>query len=213
MTQKVQKYIDKSNIFLENALYFLLCLSVLLGVVGFLPKILNNFNIWSNNFSADYFAMTKPIWGALLAAFVIIMCLLIVFAPLTTGEKDIRNAEDVDSPLIGLTKQQERAIINLLKEKGAPKDDSKKMNRSEVIYILNALIELGYIPSDTDIETLRLWTIKVTQYSEDDKDHFKGDFYRGKGNRKAGQTKDLIQEKLKNLPETHPKFLRFLRFS
>lgn len=167
--------------------------------VGFIPGILNDSGIWSNNYGHLFYACMKPVFVLLLVTFVGAFLLLLILTPFVTGDKDKLCPEDIKSPLINLTGVQEKAIVALLKEKGKPTDSSDKMKRSDVIYILNALIEMGYIPEDMDYNVLRLWAIKVTGYREDDKGHFVGDFYRYKGNKKARDTKELIAKRLSSV--------------
>lgn len=212
MQRKTYMFIDHIYSKANFLLSVLICLSVFLAGLGLIPAILNHYGVWANSLHAQYYAIMKPVLVILMVVIVAFVLVGILLHPFTTEKKDERDADDVDSPLVNLTKEQKKIIVELLKEKGMPSDENNRMKRAEVAYILNALMDLEYIPRvRDDYEPLRLWVIKETGYREDDKNHFTESMGRCKGNNKAKQTKDLIVEKLTQVPQNKPIFLRFLR--
>lgn len=183
----------------DMSLSVLICGSLFLGGIGLIPRILDYYGVWANHYYTLYYAFMKPVLVVMGVVIVALGLLGILIHPFTAEHKDEIDANKVDSPLKGLSKDQEKAIIALLKEKGKPQDENGKMKRSEMAYLLNALIELGYIDAGTDNDILRLWTIKVTGYKEDDKVHFAEALDRSRRNNKAAKTKDLVAEMLSNI--------------
>lgn len=211
MQRKTYIFIDQLYSKVSFLLLVAACLCMFLGGIGLIPAILNQSGIWENSLYDQYYDFMKPVLVILLVAFVAFFLVYILLLPFTTQQKDERDAADAECPLVGLTKEQKKVIVELLKERGKPTDESNKMKRSEVAYILNALMDLGYIPRiKDDFEPLRLWVIKETGYREDDKNHFTESMGR-KGNNKTKQIKELIEERLAQVPENKPRFLRFLR--
>lgn len=145
---------------------------VALALVGCLPLMLNYFGILPNEWYGLYRSYMKPIFGIGLFLFTVFLIILFVCTPFTTSSQNEREAKNVESPLIGLNTEQQERVIHLLRNMGAPASGEEKMKRAEVTHILHALKELGHISSDVDNNSLRLWTIRVTGYKEDDKLHF-----------------------------------------
>lgn len=199
MLHKYRIIIDRIHEVLNRFLRVIVCMGFALVIAGSIPGILNDSGVWNNNYAHLYYTHMKPVFILFLIGAIGALLILLILDPFTISSKDESNSEEIESPLINLTSKQEEAIVTLLKEKGKPAGSSDKMKRSDVIYILNALIEMGYIPDDMDYNILRLWVIKVTGYSEDDKGHFVGDFYRYKGNKKACGTKELIAKRLSSV--------------
>lgn len=202
MQRKTHIFIDQLYSKVSFLLLVAVSLCMFLGGIGLIPAILNQSGIWENSLYDQYYDFMKPVLVILLIVFVALLLVIFSLTPFTTQQKDERDAADVDSPLVGLTKEQQKAVIELLKERGKPTNGSNKMKRSEVAYILNALIDKGYIlPVDDNFEPLRLWVIKETGYREDDKNHFKESMGDCRKNKKAQQTKDMIDKKLGLLPK------------
>ena len=80
--------------------------------------------------------------------------------------------EQLSSHLIGVTPEQEKQILRLLKRAAKPSDGSNKMNRSEVATLLATLKSLGLLEDAGDYNNLRLWVENVTGLKDDDKVHF-----------------------------------------
>lgn len=193
-----QKYIDQLFDLCGKALLVSFAILLLLLFLSLLPKILDDFDIYSNIYYEAFRSYIRPIIGLVFCVVIVLLPLLFLLVPFSSGERDKRDAEDIASPLINLTKEQQNKIIDLLKEKGAPKEGEDKMNRAKVTYILNALKDLGYIPSAVDDNTLRLWVIKKTGYKEDDLDHFRESMGRSQKNNIALRTKEMIEKMLSN---------------
>ena len=80
--------------------------------------------------------------------------------------------EQLSSHLIGVTPEQEKQILRLLKRAAKPSAGSNKMNRSEVATLLATLKSLGLLEDAGDYNNLRLWVENVTGLKDDDKVHF-----------------------------------------
>ena len=97
-----------------------------------------------------------------------------LFIKLRIAERDKAQTldEQLSSHLIGVTPEQEKQILRLLKRAAKPSDGSNKMNRSEVATLLATLKSLGLLEDAGDYNNLRLWVENVTGLKDDDKVHF-----------------------------------------
>lgn len=105
--------------------------------------------------------------------------------------------EQLSSHLIGVTPEQEKQILRLLKRAAKPSDGSNKMNRSEVATLLATLKRLGRLEDAGDYNNLRLWVENVTGLKDDDKVHFNEAYKRAmdkKGNTRYTSDLEKILE-------------------
>ena len=111
--------------------------------------------------------------GSLIGCLVcwIIVLLLYLYRLLhKDAESEIR--DNIASPLLHVTEQQEKELINLLKRAGGPIDGSDKMNRAEVAKVLYILNMRKYLDTSGNPHRVRLWVEKVTELRDSDPGHF-----------------------------------------
>ncbi|MBQ9339108.1 MAG: hypothetical protein IJS13_02105 [Paludibacteraceae bacterium] len=115
----------------------------------------------------------------------------------TNLRKNTNNTQDIVSPLINLTKQQEECICQLLRDLPPNNNDSNKINTALVSQHLTALRDLGYL-SDKNIYALYSWVGFVTNKELPNFNHF-NEAYPSTTTRKVDKAKADIESELEKL--------------
>ncbi len=120
-----------------------------------------------------------------------------------TRIKAVRDAEEVECPLIDLNEKQKEEIIKLLKDRiNTHEKDITRFNRSIVYTYLSALRALHKITpvkdNSEDKDARRKWIEQITGLYEPQEEwaHFRGDYDEYKSNSKVRAAVKEIEEKI-----------------
>jgi preprotein translocase subunit SecG len=98
--------------------------------------------------------------------FIAILTIMIyVFATNKENESIAKKKSEADSPLIGVTKEQQTKIIEMLKSVAMPAPNKQTINQARTAKLLQALTALGVIDSNRDSKHLMAWIEYATGYS------------------------------------------------
>ncbi|MBR1878872.1 MAG: hypothetical protein IJ814_07735 [Paludibacteraceae bacterium] len=98
---------------------------------------------------------------------IIAILLYLVFSDL--GSK--KHTAKTESPLLGVAKEHEQAIIDLLKSVAQPLPGKITFNTARVGQFMRALAELGYIDANLDGKYWKPWIEEVTGFTGDTTGH------------------------------------------
>ena len=155
----------------KAAKQFAICFGVSAGILLIAGRILM---IWEDTEWCQMVAFMSVYMAEALGTLGILIALGWLFIKLRIAERNQAQTldEQLSSHLIGVTPEQEKQILRLLKRAAKPSDGSNKMNRSEVATLLATLKSLGLLEDAGDYNNLRLWVENVTGLKDDDKVHF-----------------------------------------
>lgn len=98
--------------------------------------------------------------------FIAILTIMIyVFATNKENERIAKKKSEADSPLIGVTKEQQTKIIEMLKSVAMPAPNKQTINHARTAKFIQALVALQLIDSNRDRKQLMAWIESVTTYS------------------------------------------------
>ena len=98
--------------------------------------------------------------------FIAILTIMIyVFATNKENERIAKKKSEADSPLIGVTKEQQTKIIEMLKSVAMPAPKKQTINHARTAKFIQALVALQLIDSNRDRKQLMAWIESVTTYS------------------------------------------------
>ena len=107
----------------------------------------------------------------LFSAFLLIFIVfgtVVMYNYIMNREKAIETKEiaQTESPLLGVAKDHEQAIIEMLKSIAKPEQGTNKLNRANTIHFLRTLKELGLFDTALDGQHQKAWVEQVTGYEE-----------------------------------------------
>lgn len=111
-----------------------------------------------------------PLMELLFAAYFVfftVFVTIILYVYITNKENDsiAKKKAEVDSPLIGVTKEQQAKIIEMLKSVAMPAPNKQTINQARTAKLLHALTALGVIDSNRESKHLMAWIENATGYS------------------------------------------------
>ena len=115
----------------------------------------------------------------------------------SASRKQPQQADEIFSPLINLTPEQENAICDLLKQLPSNINKPNQINMAAVSHYLTALHSLDHL-NDTDLNNLYTWVGKVTGKEMPSYNHF-NEAYPSNTVKKVNTAKDKILATLQKL--------------
>ena len=111
-----------------------------------------------------------PLMELLFAAYFILFTVfvtIILYVYITNKDNDsiAKKKSEADSPLIGVTKEQQTKIIEMLKSVAMPAPNKQTINHARTAKFIQALVALQLIDSNRDRKQLMAWIESVTTYS------------------------------------------------
>ena len=91
--------------------------------------------------------------------------MIYVFATNKENDSIAKKKTEADSPLIGVTKEQQTKIIEMLKSVAMPAPNKQTINQARTAKLIHALTDLGIIDSNRDSKHIMAWIEYATSYS------------------------------------------------
>lgn len=108
----------------------------------------------------------KLLVAVVIILFIVLMTIMVyVFATNKENDSIAKKKAEVDSPLIGVTKEQQAKIIEMLKSVAMPALNKHTINQARTAKLLQALTALGVIDSNRESKHLMAWIEYATGYS------------------------------------------------
>ena len=108
----------------------------------------------------------NSLFGVFIILFLVFMT-IVIYNYITNKEND-RAAKpkiEVESPLLGVSKEHQAQIIGILKSVAMPAPNKQTINHARTAKFIQALVALQLIDSNRDRKQLMAWIESVTTYS------------------------------------------------